>query len=103
MTAQGTKDEKKAVGDFTLRLPKNREQNAFFEIYLRELDEPTYMAAATLIGKGKEVETVKFLLKNLWVGCTPIDEVLKNFISVRAASEPMLEILNPASGELKKN
>jgi len=100
MTAQGTK---KAVGDWTLRLPKDRGQKDFFEIYLKELDEPTYMAAATLIGKGKEVETVKFLLKNLWVGGDPVDEVTKNFISVRAASEPMLEILNPASGELKKN
>ena len=100
MTEQGTK---KVVGDFTLRLPKNRDQSEYFEIYLKELDEPTYMAAATLIAKGKEVETVKFLLKNLWVGGDPIDEVTKNFISVRAASEPILEILNPASGELKKN
>lgn len=96
------KSEKKQ-GDFTLRLPKDRDQKDYFEIYLKELDEPTYMAAATLIAKGKEVETIKFLLKNLYVGGDSISDVLDNFIAVRAASEPILEILNPASGELKKN
>jgi hypothetical protein len=97
------KKSEKVQGAFTLRLPKDREQKAFFEVQLRELDEPTYMAAAKLIGAGKEVETVKFILQNLWVGGDPWQDVLKNFIAVRSASEPVIEILNPATGELKKN
>ena len=97
------KKSEKVQGDFTLRLPKDRGQSAHFEVQLRDLDEPTYIAAAKLITAGKEVETVKFLLQNLWVGGDPWQDVVKNFIAVRAASEPMLEILNPVSGELKKN
>jgi len=96
------KSEKKQ-GDFTLTLPKDRAQSGFFTIYLKEIDEPTYIAAAKLIAAGKEVETVKFMLQNLYVGGDPIKDVLVNFFAVRAASEPCIEILNPATGELKKN
>ena len=97
------KQSEKVQGDFTLRLPKDRSRAQFYTIQLRDIDEPTYIAAAKLIAQQKEVEVIKFLIQNLWVGGDPWKDVVNNFIAVRSASEPMLEILNPATGELKKN
>lgn len=101
MAEQGA--DKKVAGDFTLKLPKDRNRTSFYVIHLKDIDEPIYMAAAKLIAQQKEVEVIKFLIQNLWVGGDPWKDVCDNFIAVRSASEPMLEILNPATGELKKN
>ena len=95
----------KKQGTFTLKLPKDREQTKFFNLQIKDIDEAAYTAASKFISAGKEVEAIKFLLGELYVGgdAAEIKEVLGNFVTIRSAAEPLISLLNPATGELKKN
>jgi len=90
------------VPDFTIKVRKSRnESDGCLEFGIKEIDEPTYIAAQTLIRNDKELEAVRFLLKNLRVSGNTVDEL--TFQATRAAVRPMFEFLSPLDGELKKN
>jgi len=90
-------------GFWTLRVPKDRDQKEFFEMQLRDIDEPTFLYAIQLINAGKEFEAVRFLLKELRVSGDSVEELNKNFVAVRAANSALIEMITPLEGELKKN
>lgn len=89
--------------DFSLIVPAGRNTDKKIEMGLRELDEPTYLAAAKLIDNGKMLEAVKVIILNLRVSGAPAKELTDNFIALRAAVKPILELVEPLEGELKKN
>lgn len=88
---------------YNLKLPKARGSKEYFDIIINDLDEPTFIMAQSLIGAKKDVEAVKFVLKELHAGGDNIDEVLDCFPAVHAAMGVVLELLIPAEVELKKN
>jgi hypothetical protein len=88
---------------FKLKLPKARGSKEFFEITINDIDEVTYTMARSLVKADKEHEAVKLILQELHAGGDNIEEVLKCFWAVLAASSAILELLTPAEVELKKN
>jgi len=96
-----TKEKK---GDFTLKVPVDREQKTFYEIELNDIDEPTYVMVQKVLNAGKQSEAVRLMVQQLWVGgnCT-YEQFAGNFIAVHSASQALIELITPLDGELKKN
>jgi hypothetical protein len=89
--------------DFTLRVKKSRNSDEFIEIGLRDIDEATFLAANSFMKKDKELEAVKYLIRQLRVSGAKPEEICDNFHAVRAAVLPLMELIRPLEGELKKN
>ena|SRR5687768_4664884 len=89
--------------DFTLTVSKGRNTDEKFVVGLKDIDEQTFLAAYKLIKNDKEIEATKFLIRQLRVSGDPAEEVCANFHAVRAAQEPLMEMVRPLEGELKKN
>ena len=95
-----TKEKK---GDFTLIVPRGKSDTDNFEINLRDLDEPTFLAASSMLKADKHLEAIKFLVKSLYVSGDSPDDFVKDFHAVRSAVAPMTELIKPLEGSLKKN
>ena len=103
MGETATKDTD-AKGDFTLKLQKSRDvEKGYYTIYLKEIDETVWNGCQRLIRQEKELEAVRMLIRNLRVGGDAVAEVCANFYAVRAAVQPLLELIMPVDGTLKKN
>jgi hypothetical protein len=95
--------EEKSKGFWTLKVPKDRNKKEFFKIQLRDIDEATYLAAMTMLNAKKEFESVRFIIKTLYVGGDSAEELCNNFISILSANQQLIELMEPMEGELKKN
>ncbi len=89
--------------DFTLVVPLDRggKNNATFHI--KELTEDVFMAAKSMIDKGKDYDAVRMVIKALWVGGDSTDLLVGNFVAINSASKLILELIQPIQGDLKKN
>jgi hypothetical protein len=98
------KQSEKKQGKFTLTLPKDGSGPEVWEIQLKDLPEDIYVAASRLFRKeGKELEGMKFLIRNLFAGGDDINDVCKDWKAVYAAAEQIMSILPDGQGSLKKN
>jgi hypothetical protein len=98
-----TQVEKKQ-GKFTLELPKNGNGPEIWSIQLTDIQEDIYVAASRLFRKeGKELEGMKFLIRNLFAGGDNINDVCKDWKAVYASAEQIMSLLPEAQGRLKKN
>jgi len=97
-----TQSEKKQ-GKFTLELPKNGDGPEVWTVELKALPEDIYIAASSLFRKEKDMEGMRFLLRNLAVGGDDIEEVCKDWRAVYASAEQIMALLPQAQGRLKKN
>lgn len=88
---------------FTMRVPLNRDKTQWATYHLREMDEPTYLAARALMDKEKDYEAVRFIVKQLLVAPSSDLKLLDGFIAVRSAHSMVAQIITPIEGELKKN
>lgn len=91
------------VPDFTLKVKKDRDSDEMIEIGLRDIDEQTFLAANAYMKKDRELDAVKFLIKNLRVSGAKAEDITENFHAVRAAVTPLMELIRPLEGSLKKN
>lgn len=95
---------KKNTPDFYLTVKVNRRSDEMVTLGLRELDEATYIMAAKMIDNGKTLEAVRAIINNLCVeGDSKKVTSPENFQAARAAIRPILELIEPLDGELKKN
>jgi len=98
------KQGEKKQGKFTLTLPKDGSGPEMWTVQLKDLPEDIYVAASRLFRKeGKELEGMKFLIRNLFVGGDDMNEVCKDWKAVYAAAEQIMSILPDGQGVLKKN
>lgn len=99
-----TQSEKKQ-GKFTLELPKQGVVDGeVWTIQLKALPEDIYVAASRLFRKeGKELEGMKFIIRNLFCGGDDINDVCKDWEAVYASAEQIMSLLPEAQGRLKKN
>ena len=98
------KQGEKKQGKFTLTLPKDGSGPEVWTIQLKDLPEDIYVAASRLFRKeGKELEGMKFLIRNLFVSGDEINDVCKDWKAVYAAAEQIMSILPEGQGVLKKN
>lgn len=88
-------------GAYTLRVPKDQTEKEFFEIELKDLDEPIYKATMKML-QTDEMQAVRFLVKELAVS-GDVDGFLANWRAVQAANPLLVDIIAPLKGELKKN
>ena len=88
---------------WTLKIQKERGSKEFFEIGLRELDEPTWIAAESFIQQKKERDAIKVIIANCWVSGEPKETILGNFQYIRSAMASMWQFIEPLESELKKN
>lgn len=89
--------------DFTIVVSTARNSDDKMEIGLRDIDEPTFLAANRLVKADKELEAVKFIVRQLRVSGAPAEDFCSNFHAIRAAVGPVMELIRPLEGELKKN
>jgi hypothetical protein len=89
--------------DFELTVKVDRKSDETVTIGLRELDEPTYIAVSKLMDAGKIMDAVRMMIINLRVSGVPSETITKNFQATRAALKPLLELIEPLDGSLKKN
>ena len=89
--------------DWTLEIPKGRNTDEKFVMGLKDIDEPIFLAANKLLKAEKELEMVKFLIRSLRVSGASAEEVCANFHAVRAAMNPLMDIVRPLEGSIKKN
>ena len=95
--------EKVKQGNFTLELPKNGEGPEVWTIYLKKLPEDIYVASMRLFRKEKDMDAIRFLLKNLYVGGDNINDVCNDWEAIFASIEQIMSLLPQAQGRLKKN
>lgn len=95
--------EQKVDFSYTLIVPRNQSETEKFEIKLRELDEPTFVAAQKLLKNGKMLDSIRFIVKSLYVAGDNPEEFVKDFHAVRAATSSITDLITPMEGELKKN
>lgn len=94
----------KVAGKFTLSLPKDGSGPDNWEIQLKDIEEDVYVMVSRIMRKeGKELEAMKLLIKNLYIGGDSISDVLKDWKAVYASAEEIMSILPSAQGVLKKN
>lgn len=89
--------------DFTLTIAKSRGTEEVYTVGLRDIDEQTFLAANKLIKADKELEAVRFLIRQLRVSGDKAEDICGNFHAVRAATQPLMEIVRPLEGSIKKN
>jgi hypothetical protein len=98
-----TQSEKKQ-GKFTLELPKKGNGPEVWSVELKELTEDLYIAVSQLMRKqGKELDAMRFLLRNLHVGGDNVEDVCRDWEAVYASAEQIMSLLPQAQGRLKKN
>jgi len=97
------KEGTKGDGNYTLTIPKKRNSDEVYTIQIKDIDEVIWNGAQKLIRKEKELEAVKLLIKNLRVSGDDATEICNNFYALRAATAPLLELIQPMDGTLKKN
>lgn len=98
------KQGEKKQGKFTLTLPKDGSGPEVWTIQLKDLPEDIYVAASRLFRKeGKELEGMKFLIRNLFVSGDEVNDVCGDWKAVYAAAEQIMSILPEGQGVLKKN
>lgn len=94
----------KDAGAFTLELPKDGSGPENWTINLKDIPEDIYIAASSLFRKeGKELQGMRFILRNLFVGGDDINTVCKDWKAVYASAEQIMSLLPQAQGRLKKN
>lgn len=87
-----------------MSLPKDGSGPDTWEIQLKDIEEDVYVMVSRVMRKeGKELEAMKLLLKNLYIGGDSISDVLKDWKAVYASAEEIMSILPSAQGALKKN
>lgn len=88
--------------EYILTVPIKRDRSETLTFYLRDIDEPVYNFAKSLIDQKKELEAVRAIIKNLSLsGSDPIEKL--NFIGLQAASAKIVELITPMDADLKKN
>jgi len=98
-----TNKDKSNKNGFTLTIPKKRDSEEVYKIQIKDIDEVIWNGAQKLIRQEKELEAVKLLIRNLWVSGDDATEICNNFYALRAATAPLLELIQPMDGTLKKN
>lgn len=88
--------------EFQLTVRVDRKSDKKITVGLKELDEQTYLAATRLIDNGKILDAVRVIIANLCISGNA-KEITENFHATRAALKPILELIEPLDGELKKN
>lgn len=95
---------KEKQGDFTLELPKNGSGPEVWTVHLKKIPEDIYVAASRIFKRdGKEMDGMRFILRNLSVGGDNVEEVCKDWEAVYASAEQIMSLLPQAQGRLKKN
>ncbi len=89
--------------DFTLTVSKGRNTDEKITMGLRDIDEATFLAANSYMKKDRELDAVKFLIKNLRISGAKPEEITENFHALRASVTPLMDLIRPLEGELKKN
>jgi len=89
--------------DFTMTVPLDRNKTNFATFHLKELDEPIYLAAMSLIDKDKDLDATRLIIKELCVGGDNPVVLNNNLIASLSARKLVREIMAPLDGELKKN
>lgn len=88
--------------DYTIRVQKtHNKDDGFFEVGLREMDETTFVFAQKMIRQGKDLDAVKFILKELRVSGDDLTTMHWRYIN--SVGGPILEMVKPYEAELKKN
>ena len=96
-----TKEKKQ--GAYTLELPKNGDGPDVWTIHLKDIEEDIYIASSRLFRKEKDMDAMKFLIRNLHVGGDPVEEVCRDWKAIFASAEQIMGMLPQAQGVLKKN
>lgn len=91
------------IGDFTLTVPLNRDKSKTATFHMKDLTETVFLAARALNEKGKELEAVRLMVRELTISGDDPKILNDNFIATQSASYLLAEIMKPVEGELKKN
>jgi hypothetical protein len=70
-------------------------------IYLRKLDRVTYRAGAKLMEKD-ELLAAETFLRSLYVGGDDVEEIIKDFDSLRTASALLVDVISTKTGNVAK-
>ena len=100
---KGTQDQLPKDAAFTLTVPLDRsgQNNATFHI--KDMTEDVFIAANSLIDRGKHLDAIRMVIKSLCVGGDNPDVLKDNFLASQSASKLIQQFLEPIPGELKKN
>jgi len=96
-------ESKEVQGDFTLELPKDGDGPEVWTIHLKSISEDIFIAAQRLFEKRKDVDAMRFLIRNLSVGGDKVDDVCDDWKAIYASAEQIMELLPQARATLKKN
>jgi len=88
---------------FTLTVPLDRDKTKSATFHMKDIDEATYLAAKSLIDKGKDFDATRLMVKTLTIGGDSPDIIKDNFIAINSAAKALIELIKPVEGELKKN
>lgn len=88
---------------FTLVVPLDRDKSKTATYHLKDMTEDVFVAAKSLMEKGKSFEATRMMIKALQVGGDDVKLLEGNFVASRSAAELIGELLLPVEGELKKN
>jgi hypothetical protein len=70
-------------------------------LYLRKLDRVTYSAGAKLMEKD-ELQAAEMFLRSLTVGGDDVEEIIKDFDSLRVASALLVEVIGTRTGNVAR-
>lgn len=88
---------------FTLTVPLDREKSKTATFYLKDMTEDVFMAARTMLDKGKNFDATRMMIKALQVGGDDVKLLEGNFVACRSADQLLVQLIAPVEGELKKN
>lgn len=89
---------------FILTVPLDRENTKQAVYFLREIDEVTFMGAASMIDVKKTFDAIRLIVKTLALPGSDDYNILKdNFIALMAAAKQVPEMMQVEGGSLKKN
>lgn len=72
-------------------------------VYLKKVEREVFTAANKIYSVKDEVTTAEYLLKNIFIGGYPVDEILKDFDCLKNCAGTIMPVLFVKAGELKKN
>lgn len=72
-------------------------------IYLKKVEREIFVQGNKFMSAKDELTTCEYLLKNIWIGGYPVDEILKDFEALKNCAATIIPVLFVKAGELKKN
>jgi len=103
-------EQAKKQGAFEISLPKGGEDsNGYWTIYVRDMDEATFVAASSIIRKEKDLDAIRFILRTLEVKengkgiADDVNAICADWKAILASAEQVLGLMPQGRGKIKKN